>query len=192
MLQVEVTAQMRTKFGKGAARTMRRAGQTPAVVYGKTEPLALELDTHAFTKALLSIHRKNAVINLAITDGKKQNVKHVVTREIQTDPLLNSVLHADFYEISLDDPMVFVVPLRYTGKAKGVDMGGEMAIAKEKFTLKGKALEIPDAIEVDVTALEVGGKMTFGDIKLPAGVKMLDAPETLCVSVTSGAAAPAA
>lgn len=188
MLQVEVIAEMRTKFGKGAARTMRRAGQTPAVVYGKTEPLALELDTHAFTKALLSIHRKNAVINLAINDGKKQNVKHVVTKEIQTDPLLNSVVHADFYEISLDEPMVFVVPIRYTGKAKGVDMGGDMTIAKEKLTVKGKALDIPDAVEVDVAALGLGEKMTFADLALPSGVALLDAPETMCVSVSSGAA----
>ncbi len=188
MLQVEVAAQVRTKFGKGAARTLRRAGQTPAVVYGKQDSIALELDTHAFTKALLSIHRKNAVINLTITDGKKQNVKHVVTKEIQTDPLLNSVVHADFYEISLDALMVFVVPIRYTGKAKGVDMGGDMMIAKEKLTLKGKALEIPDAVEVNVSALGIGEKMCFADIQLPAGVSMLDAPETVCVSVGTAVA----
>ncbi|HSR35897.1 MAG TPA: 50S ribosomal protein L25, partial [Desulfurivibrionaceae bacterium] len=178
MLQVEVTAQVRTKFGKGAARTMRRAGQTPAVVYGKQEAVALELDTHTFTKTLLSIHRKNAVINLAINDGKKQSVKHVLPKEIQTDPLLNSVVHADFYEISLDEPLTFVVPIRYTGKAKGVDMGGDMTILKEKLTLKGKALDIPDAVEVNVTPLGIGDKMTFGDIQLPAGVTMLDAPAT--------------
>lgn len=189
MLQVEVTAQLRTKFGKGAARTLRRAGQTPAVVYGKQDSLALELNSHDFTKALLSIHRKNAVINLTITDGKKQSVKHVVTKEIQTDPLLNSVVHADFYEISLDAPMVFVVPIRYTGKAKGVDMGGDMSIAKEKLTLKGKALEIPDAVEVNVSALGIGEKMSFADIQLPAGVTMLDASETVCVSVSAAAQA---
>lgn len=189
MLQVEMTAQVRTKFGKGAARTLRRAGQTPAVIYGKQESLSLELDTHAFTKTLLSIHRKNAVINLTIDDGKKQSVKHVVTKEIQTDPLLNSVVHADFYEISLDAPMVFVVPIRYTGKAKGVDMGGEMTIAKEKLTLKGKALDIPDVLEVNVSALGIGDKMSFADIQLPAGVTMLDSPETVCVSVGGAAQA---
>ena len=184
MLQVEVTAQMRTKFGKGAARTMRRAGQTPAVVYGKTEPLALELDTRAFTKALLAIARKNAVINLEIIDGGKKSVKHVVTKEIQKDPLLDSVVHADFYEISLDATMTFVVPIRFNGKAKGVDMGGDLMISKEKLTLRGKALDIPDAMEVDVSPLGLGEKRTFGDLPLPAGVTLLDAPETVCVSVS--------
>ncbi|MEW6501766.1 MAG: 50S ribosomal protein L25 [Thermodesulfobacteriota bacterium] len=189
MLQVDVTAQVRTKFGKGAARTLRRAGQTPAVVYGKQESVALELDSHSFTKALLSIHRKNAVINLKVTDGKKESVKHVLPKEIQTDPLLNTVLHADFYEISLDEPRVFVVPIRYVGKAKGVDMGGDMTIAKDKLTLKGKALDIPDAVEVNVSGIGLGEKMTFGDIALPAGISMLDAAETLCVSVSGTAQA---
>ncbi|MEW6593294.1 MAG: 50S ribosomal protein L25 [Thermodesulfobacteriota bacterium] len=189
MLQVDVAAQVRTKFGKGAARTLRRAGQTPAVVYGKQESLALELDSHSFTKALLSIHRKNAVINLKVTDGKKESVKHVLPKEIQTDPLLNTVLHADFYEISLDEPRVFVVPIRYVGKAKGVDMGGDMTITKNKLTLRGKALEIPDVVEVNVSPLGIGEKMSFADIQLPPGLTMLDAPETVCVTVAAAAQA---
>lgn len=189
MLQVEVTAQMRTKFGKGAARTMRRAGQTPAVVYGKTEALSLEVDTRSFTKTLLAIARKNAVINLEINEGGKKNVKHVITKEIQKDPVLDSVIHADFYEISLDVPMVFVVPIRFSGKAKGVDMGGDLMISKEKLTLKGKALDIPDAVEVDVSPLGLGEKRTLGDLALPAGVTLLDSPETVCVAVSGTAEA---
>jgi len=189
MIQVEVAAEMRTKFGKGAARTMRRAGQTPAVVYGKTEPLALTLDTRSFTKALLAIARKNAVINLEITNAGKKSVKHVITKEIQKDPLLDSVVHADFYEISLDAPMVFVVPIRFSGKAKGVDMGGDLMITKEKLTLKGKILDIPDAVEVDVSPLGLGEKLTFGGLPMPAGVTLLDAPETVCVAVSGVAEA---
>lgn len=190
MLQVEVAARMRTKFGKGAARTLRRAGQTPAVVYGpKLEPLALELDTRSFTKALLSIHRKNAVISLEIIDGKSKSVKHVVTKEIQTDPVLNALVHADFLEISLDDSLVFEVPIHYRGKAKGVDMGGDLTIARDKVTLKGKALDIPNAIEVDVSSLGLGEKFTCATLAVPAGVALLDAADAVCVSVSGAAEA---
>ncbi len=187
MLQVDIAAQRRTKFGKGASRSMRRAGQTPAVLYGpRIEPQSLMLDTHTFTKALFSVHRRNAVINLEITDDQGATVHHVVTREIQVDPIRNDVLHADFYVISLDEPLPFAVPLHYTGKARGVDMGGELETSLEKVNLKGKALDIPNQLEIDVTPLGPGAKLTCGDLPLPAGVFLADEADKVCVAVIGG------
>ncbi|MDH5299466.1 MAG: 50S ribosomal protein L25, partial [Desulfobulbaceae bacterium] len=95
MLQVEMSARVRKSFGKGAARTTRRAGQTPAVVYGpKTEPLALELNTKDFTKGLIFINRRNAVVNLNIDDGGSTSTRHVVVKEIQADPVQDTLVHA--------------------------------------------------------------------------------------------------
>lgn len=187
MLQVDITAQKRDGSGKGAARSLRRSGQTPAVLYGpKLAPQTLSLDTHTFTKALFSVHRRNAVINLEVADGAGSTVHHVVTREIQTDPILDNVLHADFYVISLDQPLIFQVPLRYKGKAKGVEMGGELETSMEKVTLKGKALDIPDFIEIDVTPLGVNAKLTCGELPLPAGVELAEKAEGVCVAVIGG------
>lgn len=193
MLQLDLTARVRQTFGKGAARVLRRAGQTPAVLYGpKVDSLALELDTKSFTKALLSVHRQNVVINLDIDDGKKTSKRHVMTKELQTDPVQDTLVHADFYEISLDEPMTLDVPLKFTGKAKGVDMGGELQIAMTKVALKGNVLDLPDVIEIDVTPLMAGQSFCCKDIQIPENVKLQKDAEKVCVSVISAEMAAAA
>jgi len=185
MLQIDMTAQVRKSVGKGAARRSRRAGNTPAVIYGpKGGAASLECNTRDLTRGLLSIHKKNAIINLEIDEDGKKSTRHVVTREIQTDPVQDTVLHADFYEISLEAPLVFKVPLRYSGKAKGVDMGGDMTITMTTVTLKGKALDIPDSITIDVTPLGLGAVVTCGDIAVPAEVTLLDKGDSVCVSIS--------
>jgi large subunit ribosomal protein L25 len=188
MLQIDMTARVRKTVGKGAARTLRRAGNTPAVIYGPHgAPVSLECNTRDLTKGLLSIHRKNAFINLEIEEDGKKTVRQVITREIQTDPVQDNVLHTDFYEISLDKPMVFQVPLKYVGKAKGVDLGGDMTILRNKVAVSGKLLDIPDLIEVDVTPLDRGVALTCKDLGLAEGVSLVTDGDAICVSI-SGAA----
>lgn len=188
MLQVDIAAVKRDDFGKGASRSLRRSGRTPAVLYGPklAAPQALSLDTHSFTKALFSVHRRNSVINLEVAEDGGSTVHHVVTREIQTDPIVDNVLHADFYVISLDEPLVFQVPLRYKGKAKGVDMGGELETSMVKVGLKGKALDIPDFVEIDLAPLGPNSKLTCGELPLPAGVELMGKSDAVCVAVVGG------
>ena len=183
MIQIDVTAQLRDKFGKGAARTIRRDGRTPAILYGpKTDPMALTLDTHSFTKSLLDLQRRNAVISLDIEgDGQKS----VMVKDIQVDPVSNALKHADFYELNLDTEYNYSVPVVYTGKAKGVDVGGEMVVSINAVDLKGKPLNIPDNIEVDVTDLGIDDKITLGDLSVPEGVTLQGKAEASCVSVIS-------
>ncbi len=70
---------------------------TPAVIYGSgVEPVSLELDTKSFTKTLLGINRRNALINLDVLEGKKKSTRHVVIKELQTDPIRDDLIHADF------------------------------------------------------------------------------------------------
>ncbi len=181
MIQIDVTAQLRDKFGKGAARTIRRDGRTPAILYGpKTDPMALTLDTHTFTKSLLDLQRRNAVISLDIEgDGQKS----VMVKDIQVDPINNALKHADFYELDLNTEYSYSVPVVYTGKAKGVDTGGEMQVNINSVNLKGKPLNIPDSIEVDVTALMIDDKITLAELSIPEGVTLLGKPEAVCVTI---------
>ncbi|MFZ5775649.1 MAG: 50S ribosomal protein L25 [Thermodesulfobacteriota bacterium] len=188
MLNIAMTARVRTTKGKGAARTMRRNGNTPAVIYGpQGEPMSLECNTKELTMGLLSIHRKNAYVNLEIDDNGKKSVRHVMTKEIQTEPVSDELLHADFYEISLEKPMVFKVPLVYGGKAKGVEMGGDMTILKNKVALQGTVVDMPDSLEIDVTPLGPGGKFTCGELALPAGISLVDGADAVCVSISGTA-----
>lgn len=184
MLQLEINASIRKSFGKGAARTLRTKGQTPAVVYGReSEPLALQLESRPLSKALLGVHRQNYVVNLNINDGVSTSTRSVITKEIQSDPVTDAIVHADFYEISLDSPMTFTVPVRITGKAKGVDMGGELHVGLTKISMRGKALDIPDFVEIDVTGLGLGDSLSSKDISIPEGVALVGDGDAVLVSV---------
>lgn len=186
MLQYDITASVRNTFGKGAARTLRRAGQTPAVLYGsKLEPVALELETKPLTKTLLEIQRRNAVIKLSVKGGKKKEDRHVMIKELQTDPITDSLIHADFFEISLDSPMTLSVPVNYVGKAKGVDLGGFLEEVVRELPLTGLVMDFPDSIDVDVTKLDIGDKITCKDLSIPEKMTSMMSEDTVCVTVTA-------
>lgn len=192
MLQVDVSAQVRKNFGKGAARSLRRAGKTPAIIYGsKNEPLALALDTHTFTKTLLHLQRRNAVVSLDIETDAGVEKRHVVIKEIQVDPIHDTLKHADFYEIALDSPRTFTVPVKYAGKARGVEMGGDLSVTVHEISVKGNPLDIPDVIEVDVTPLGTGEHFVCQDLALPANVALLSPKDKVCVAVVTARAAAA-
>lgn len=186
MLQVKMDASVRTGHGKGPARTLRRMGLTPAVLYGLgSGSVSLALDTKILVKELLAIRRRNVVINLEVEDAGKKYTKAVLIKEVQVDPLMGTPVHADFCEISMEKPMTLSVPLVYTGKAKGVELGGEIVMNAHSVHVKAKPLDIPDNIEVDVTNLEIGTSVTCGDLIVPAGVTMVDVPTKTCVAVTA-------
>jgi large subunit ribosomal protein L25 len=183
MIQVDMTASVRQDFGKGASRRLRSAGNTPAILYGQnSEPKALTMETKQLVKQLLKISGRNAVITLDVDGGKH----HVMVKEIQTDPVRDTLVHTDFLEISLETPAIFTVPLNFVGTAKGVDMGGFLQVSKEGVLVKGLPLDIPDSIEVDITALELNSKgIICGDLNIPENITLLEDDAALCVSVVT-------
>lgn len=180
MLQFDLTAQVRDTFGKGASRRLRVGGLTPAVLYGNnTPPVSLQMDTKELTHTLLKVQRRNAVFNLHVNE-----VCHpVMVKELQTEPVSDALVHADFCAISLEKPMVFTVPVNFVGKAKGVDLGGDMTIFVRSVTLKGRALDIPEFIEKDISDLGLDEKITSADLAIPATVELLSDKDAVCVSV---------
>lgn len=181
MLQFEIAASTRTSRGKGPMRRLRQEGMTPGVVYGAgTEPVSLQLHTKTLTASLLEFHRRNTVVTLKIDDSL---VKHVVVGEVQTDPVHNTLVHADFCEIDLDQPRRYRVPVTFTGVAKGVDMGGDLHAFTNSIVLEGKPLEIPDECSLDISNLNIGEEYTFSNFTIPASVKMISKADEVCVRV---------
>lgn len=184
MLQVDMSAELRTVFGKGAMRQLRMREATPAVVYsGGQTPLALQFGTARLFKDLHFIHGRNAVINLDVV-GDSKGRRHALVQEIQKDPVSGQLLHVDFVEIDLEKRAKFSVPLKFTGTPKGVELGGDLQVLRTEVQLCGRPLDIPDEIEADITALEQGGSgLSYGDLAIPAGVEMLSKAEAVCVQV---------
>jgi len=188
MLQVDMSASIRESFGKGAMRRLRVSGNTPAVLYGNDKDVtSLQLETKSFLKNLYQISRKNAVVNLSV-DG---DTRHVMMREVQTDPVTDSLIHADFFEINLDTTRTFSVKVEFVGKAIGVDRGGELVTHNTVIDLEGAPLDIPDVVSVDVSGIDAGESILFSNIELPANTKMVSDGDILCVEVISAKAAAA-
>ncbi|MFP3982689.1 MAG: 50S ribosomal protein L25 [Desulfurivibrionaceae bacterium] len=183
MLQVDIDARIRKESGKEATRNLRRNGKTPAVLYGLgKDPVSLEVDTKEMTKTFLFIQRRNAVANLAIEGGGN---RHVMIKDIQSHPVHDTLLHADFYEIAIDEPQTFKVPVNYSGKAAGVEMGGDMFTYINEVHLKGKPLDIPDAIEVDVSSVGIDEQITCAELEIPEKAKMLEDGDQICLTVNA-------
>jgi large subunit ribosomal protein L25 len=187
MIQQDMSASIRQEFGKGANHRLRQSGYAPAILYGKkSEPIPLAMDAKVLTKALLRLHGHNAVVSLDIEGEKGKKKHHVLIKDIQTDPVTDSVLHVDFFEIDLDKEIVLEVSVAYTGTAKGVDMGGILNILAHTVKIKGMPLAIPDEIPVDVTHLELTGHgITCGDLAIPENVSLEEELDKVCVSIVA-------
>jgi len=187
MLQQDMAASLRQEFGKGATRQLRRSGYVPAILYGgKMEPISLALEAKTLTRDLLKFHGHNVVLSLDIEGDKSKNKHYVLIKDIQTDPVTDSVLHVDFLEIELDKEIIMEVPILYTGTAKGVDMGGILNIMAHTVKVKGLPLDILDEITVDVTELEVtSAGITCGDLTIPSNVTLEEELDRVCVSVVA-------
>ncbi|MDY0350763.1 MAG: 50S ribosomal protein L25 [Desulfobulbaceae bacterium] len=184
MIQVSIPGVFRSGFGKGAARQLRMKELTPAVVYsGGTDAVPLQLNSTVLHRNLLDIHGRNSIVTLQI-EGDEKGERHTLVKEIQKNPVTDELVHVDFFEIALDKPTVFTVPLKFAGTAKGVDLGGELHIARNSVRLKGLPLDIPDIIEVGIRNLGRGDSLTLGELSLPDKVEMLDDPARLCVSIS--------
>jgi large subunit ribosomal protein L25 len=187
MIQQDMTAAVRQDFGKGATHRLRQSGYAPAILYGKkSEPIALAMETKTLTRDLLRLHGHNVVVSLDIEgeNGKKKH--HVLIKDIQTDPITDSVLHVDFLEIDMDKEIVLDVAVVYEGTAKGVDLGGILNIMAHTVKIKGMPLAIPDEIMVDVTPLELTSHgITCGDLTIPENVTLEEELDKVCVSIVA-------
>lgn len=181
MIQLDVTSQPRTTTGKGAARTLRRAGRTPAIMYGaKTDPVSLSIDTHSFTQSVLNLQRRNAIVNLTVEGG---DTHQVFIKDLQTDPVHDTLKHADFYLVDTEKEYDFTVPLQYVGKAKGVDLGGELHVVKNEVQVKAKPMLVPDTIEIDIADLDQGDAISCEQLNVADGVTVISPASMVLVSV---------
>lgn len=159
MKSITIQGTKRESVGKKSTKALRDAELVPCVVYGGEQPLNFSTEEKSFKNLVYTPEAHTVVIEL---DGKKIEA---VLQDIQFHPITDKILHADFYQLSADKPVVMSVPVRITGRAKGVVSGGVLRQSFRKLTLKAIPANLPDEIVVDVTPLKIGGKLYVGDIK---------------------------
>jgi large subunit ribosomal protein L25 len=179
--ELTLSIEHRTKLGTTGSQALRAQGKIPAVVFGHGNvPDHIAVDAHAF-KELLHRAGRNAIITLT-GDGKKQQM--ALVREVQTHPVTRRIVHADLQRVSADETISARLGIVTVGVAIGVkEMGAVMDIVAHEIEVEGPANQIPEHLEVDVTALGIHDHVTAGDIPLPAGFKLLSPPDTLVVTI---------
>ena len=162
-----LAAESRTTKGKGAARSARRAGRVPAVIYGHhREPASLTVDANALSRLLTVEHGSRALLDIAV-DGKAP-VKALI-REIQRDPVRRQdIVHIDLYEVNANEKIIVKVPVHLTGTADGVrNGGGILEHPLRELTVKVLPADIPEHFEVDVTNLVIGKSIHVSELSIP-------------------------
>src|SRR5213082_1652605 len=154
---VSLAASPRTTTGKGAARQTRFRGKVPAVIYGHGR------ETKALEKALTGVEPASTIIELAV-DGMKTRT---LIREIQRHPIRPDIIHVDFYEIHAEEKVKLKVPVHLVGNPDGVrNAGGVLDQVTREVEIEVMPDNIPDRVELDVTALKIGDSLHVRDLHI--------------------------
>lgn len=190
MKTLSIEAVKRSEYGKKATKAVRREGLIPCVLCGGGETIAFAVDPKA-VKPL--IYTPNSYIVEFSVDGKKELA---VLRDSQYHPVREEILHLDFYRVQEGKPVSIAIPVRLTGSAEGVKVGGKLVLTARKIVVNAMVNKLPDEIVVDVTELGVGGTIFVGDLNID-GLKFITPATTAVCAVrvtraTRGADAAAA
>ena len=178
----EIKATARPKAGKGAARSERRAGRVPGVIYGDSKPpITITLDYADLRQKIYAGRFLATVYDLEL-DGQKHRV---IPRDFHLDPIRDFPLHVDFMRLGEGASIRISVPLRVqkAEASPGVKRGGTVNIVTHTIELECSVDNIPQYIDADVGALEIGHSLHLSDITLPKGVRALREDLTLVTIV---------
>jgi len=185
MEQVKLKTEIRTKLGKGEVKKLRKASLIPAVCYGEGEkPIHLKVQLQDLHKALSTSRGENAVINLKISGGHIKD-RTVIVKEVQYDPIRDSIHHIDFQHISLTEVIKVAVPIHSKGEPPGVKEGGVLEHLLWELEMECLPTQIPERIDVDISKLAIGDSISVKDLMLPPGVKVVQEPEELVIQVVA-------
>ena len=176
MTENKLVATPRTSFGKGAARSIRREGKIPAVMYGHgTDPVHISLPGH---ETMMALKVSNVLLTIEI-DGKDQLA---LAKDIQRDPIRPVIEHVDLVVVRKGEKVTVDVPVHLVGTA-----AVETVVTVENNTveLAVEATQIPDHVDVSVEGAEAGTRIHASDLTLPEGAELITDPEILIVNITA-------
>lgn len=181
MVDNTISATLRTEFGKGAARRVRREGLVPAVLYGHgTDPVHLNLPGH--DTFLIVRHSRNALLTISF-DGKSELA---LVKDVQINPVLRQIEHLDLVLVRRGEKVLVDVPVELKGESFS---GTIAALELQTLPIEVDATDIPESIVVNIDGLEDGTVVRVSDVKLPAGATTDLDPESPVVVVSTPRAA---
>jgi large subunit ribosomal protein L25 len=180
--RVKLEVSERSILGSSESRRLRKQGIVPGVLYGRTKPVAIAVGERELRAALTTSAGSHVVLDVAVDSGSEHSA---ILKDYQRDKVRGTITHIDLQEVRLDQPIQTAVVITLVGDPAGVKEGGVLAQVANEINVEALPLEVPQHIEVDVSALGIGDSLRLSEIEVPAGVTFLDDPEeTVLASVT--------
>ena len=170
--QIVLHAKKREEQGKGASRRLRKQGQVPTIIYGAgKEPKMISLDHNKLLRYEMDESFFSSILKVEIDGGDEENV---IIRDYQRDPVKPFVLHVDLLRIKMSEKMHTTTPLHFVGdeEAAGIKAGGILQRLITEVDILCMPADLPEAIEVDVSALDIGDSLHLSQIVMPEGVEL--------------------
>ena len=181
--QLKINAQPRTESGRNAVKKLKSAGLVPAVIYGAKDPARnLQLVEREVDTLLAHATSESVLVEVAIG----AETRTALIQEIQHHPVSGKVLHIDLHAVAADELLTAEVTITTTGEAAGVTTGGGvLEFILHTVEVECLPADLPDAITVDISALQIGDSIHVRDLKLPRGVTVTNDADLSVVSVAA-------
>ena len=186
MEKISLNANIRKEGGKGYARSLRRSGRIPAILYSKGKSTPISLDSGKIRKLIMLGHAESTLIDLKIEGATEKADRIAILREYQREPLTGELLHADFFEVSMDEKIKVTVPIELAGETPaGVKEGGILQFILREVEMECLPSLIPANIVVDASRLNMGENLHIRDINVAEGIRLLTDAEQVILTIAS-------
>jgi len=183
----ELTIRKRDGIGKGPAKRLRRSGQVPATLYGGAAPVNIAVTPKDVLRLIHGHEGSTQLFRVSFEGGK--DGKMVIIRDMQFDPVSESLIHVDLQEVAMDRAIQVSVAIHHVGESVGVkDSQGILEMVLREVRVSCLPGNIPEYLEADVTNLAIHDVLTVKDLKCPEGVRILNDPNQAVVTVAPPAA----
>jgi large subunit ribosomal protein L25 len=182
--RVKLEVQQRETRGSAASRRLRREGLIPGVLYGRgNPPHPFCVPERELRKALTGPAGLHAILDVVL-DGQKTTHASIL-KDYQQDIISGRLAHIDLQEVRLDQPIQAQVVIELVGESAGTKEGGVLSQVTREINVEALPLEVPERIEVDISAMQMGDTLRLADVPAPEGATFLDDPdETVLATVT--------
>jgi large subunit ribosomal protein L25 len=181
--RIRLEVRERERRGSRDSRRLRREGLIPGVLYGRgNKPHPICVPERELRRVFSGGHGLHAILDVVL-DGQKSTHSSIL-KDYQVDPIRGKIEHFDLQEVRLDEAIQTSVVVELVGESAGAKAGGVLSQVSREIRVEALPLEVPQRIELDVSAMEIGDTLRLSDLSWQEGVTFLDDPETVLATVT--------
>lgn len=183
MKEINVTGQKRADLGKKASKELRKQGLIPCNIYGEKKGANGAPEAFAFAAPFSELRKIIYTPHIYVIDLNIEGEHHTaILKEIQFHPVTDAPLHVDFFEVNDQKPITMGVPVKLVGLAQGVRDGGRMNLTIRKINVTAPYQQIPEHLDVDVTALKIGKSIKVGELSFE-GLEIATSKDVIVCSI---------